>query len=420
MTSGDNNQRSRVVITGMGAVSPVGNTAEEMWQALTAGKSGVDYISSFDTKDYDVKIAAEVKGFDAAQYVTRKQAQRMDRFSQFAVAASLQAVKSANLTIDSSNTTDTGVVIGNCVAGLLSVCDELKTLGEKGPDRVSPILGPTMIPDAAPVQVSLVLGIKGINYAPSSACSSSADAIGQAYESIIQGHSKIMIAGGTDAPILPLVIAAFTNIRALSIKNNDPAGACRPFDSERDGFVMGEGSGVLVLEEASYAEKRGAPILAELVGYASTSDAFHLTQPAPDGVSASRAMRIAMERAGVKPGEVDHINAHGTATLLNDRTETNVIKNVFGERARQIPVTANKSMVGHSLGASGGIEAVATVLTIRDSIIPPTINQKTPDPFCNLDYTPNTARKAPVKTAISNSFGFGGHNSVLVFKKWEG
>ncbi len=420
MITGNSYHRLRVVVTGVGAVSPVGNSAEETWASLVTGRSGVGLISCFDTKDYDVKIAAEVKGFDATQYVTRKQAQRMDRFSQFAVAASLQAVQSANLTIDDSNALETGVIIGNCVGGLLSVCNELKILEERGPGRVSPILGPTMIPDASPVQVSLILGTKGINYAPSSACSSSADAIGQAYEAIIQGNARIMIAGGTDAPVIPLVIAAFTNIRALSMRNGNPAGACRPFDGERDGFVMGEGAGMLVLEEMSFAEKRGAPIIAELIGYASTSDAFHLTQPAPDGASAARAMRLAMQRANIKPEEVDHINAHGTATLLNDRTETNVIKSVFGRHAKHIPITANKSMVGHLLGGSGGLEAVSTVLSIRDGIIPPTINLKTPDPFCDLDYTPNVARKAAVKTAISNSFGFGGHNSVLIFRKYEG
>ncbi len=419
MSAGSHTQRARVVVTGLGAVSPVGNTAEEMWAALTAGKSGVGYISCFDTHDFDVKIAAEVKGFDATRYVTRKQVLRMDRFTQFAVAASLQAVQSAGLTIDESNAEDSGVIIGNCVGGLLSVCDELKTMAEKGPDRVSPILGPTMIPDASSVQVSLVLGTKGINYAPSSACSSSADAIGQAYEAIVAGNARIMIAGGTEAPIIPIVIASFTNIRALSMRNHNPTEACRPFDGERDGFVMGEGAGMMVLEEASYAEQRGAPILAELVGYANTSDAFHLTQPAPDGASAARAMRTAMQRANIRPEEVDYINAHGTATLLNDRTETNVIKSVLGDYAKKVPVSASKSMVGHSLGGSGGIEAVITVQALRDGVLPPTINLTTPDPLCDLDYIPNQARKAAVKTAISNSFGFGGHNSVLIFKKYE-
>ena len=418
MNSDERGKRPKVVVTGLGAVSPVGITTEEMWSALIEGKSGVGYISSFDTTGFDVKIAAEVKGFDAGLYVTRKQVQRMDRFTQFAVAASLQAARAANLTVNDSNALDCGVIIGNCVGGLLSVCEELKTMAERGPGRVSPILGPTMIPDAASVQVSLILGTKGINYAPSSACSSSADAIGQAYEAIVQGNGRIMIAGGTDAPIIPIVIAAFSNIRALSLRNDDPPAACRPFDGERDGFVMGEGAGIMVLEEASYAEKRGAPILAELVGYANTSDAFHLTQPAPDGTSAARAIRMALQRANVQAGEVEYINAHGTSTLLNDRTETNVIKSVFGERAKQLPVSASKSMIGHSLGASGAIEAVITVLALRDGILPPTINLTHPDPQCDLDYVPNVARKAAIKTAISNSFGFGGHNSVLVFKKY--
>ena len=420
MNSENHLPRPRVVITGLGAVSPVGNTAEETWQALISGKSGIDLIKSFVTEDFSVKIAAEVKGFDAAQYVTKKQVQRMDRFTQFAVAASLQAVQSAHLAINEDSALDSGVIIGNCVCGLLSVCDEIKILAERGPGRVSPILGPTMIPDAPAVQVSLVLGAKGINYAPSSACSSAADAIGQAYYAIIHGDAKRVIAGGTDAPVIPLVIAAFTNIRALSTRNNDPAGACRPFDAERDGFVMGEGAGILVLEDEASALKRGAPILAEIIGYASTSDSFHLTQPAPDGAMAAQAMRMALQRAGVQPEQVDHINAHGTATLLNDRTETNVIKTVFGPYAKKIPVTANKSMVGHSLGGSGAIEAVATIQTMRDGIIPPTINLKTPDPLCDLDYTPNVARRAAVKTAVSNSFGFGGHNSVLIFRKYEG
>jgi 3-oxoacyl-[acyl-carrier-protein] synthase II len=420
MVSGNSSKKPRVVVTGIGAVSPIGNTAEDMWKALVVGKSGVEKITFFDTSAFDVKIAAEVKNFDMVQYVTRKQVNRMDRFTQFAVAASLQAVNSANLKIDSSNAEDTGVIIGNCVCGLLSVCRELKVLEEQGPKRVSPIVGPTMIPDAGPVQVSLILGTKGINYSPSSACSSSSDAIGQAYDAIINGHARTVIAGGTEAPVMPFVIAAFTNIRALSTRNNDPAGACRPFDAERDGFVMGEGAGSLVLEDLEYAEKRGAPILAELVGYASTSDAFHLVQPAPDGASAVRAMRTALKRANIQPEEIQHINAHGTATLLNDRTETTVIKSVFGDYAKKIPITANKSMLGHSLGGSGALEAVATVLALRDGIIPPTINQKTPDPECDLDYTPNVTRKAAIKTAISNSFGFGGHNSVLIFKKYEG
>lgn len=412
-------KRRRVVVTGVGAVSPVGNNITDMWTALIAGKSGVDYITSFDTSDFDVKIAACVKGFDAGIYASRKQVQRMDRFTQFAVAASLQAVQQARLTIDTNIDLESGVIVGNCVAGLLSVCDELKILAERGPRRVSPVLAPTMIPDAPAVQVSLLLGTKGINYAPSSACSSSSDAIGQAYEAILHGNARVMLAGGTDAPIIPIAIAAFSNIRALSTRNDNPATACRPFDGERDGFVMGEGAGMMVLEEATYAEERGAPILAELASYANTSDAFHLTQPAPGGESAARAVQLALDRADVRPGEVDYINAHGTATLLNDRIETSVIKNVFGEYAGKIPISASKSMLGHLLGAAGGIEAVITVLTLYHGVIHPTINLNHPDPACDLDYVPNQARQAAVKTAISNSFGFGGHNSVLLFKKYR-
>jgi 3-oxoacyl-[acyl-carrier-protein] synthase II len=350
--------------------------------------------------------------------LSRKQAQRMDRFTQFAVAASLQAVLSAKLTIDATNAQDCGVIIGNSVCGLLSVSEQQKILMEKGPDRVSPILAPTMTGDAAPVQVSLVLGAKGINFAISAACSSGSDAIGQAYNFIRLGSAKVMVAGGTEAPIIPIVIAAFNNIRALSAKNGDPKQACRPFDAKRNGFVMAEGSGMLVLEDAEYAIKRGAPILAELVGYGATSDAFHLIQPSPDGASAINATKIALQMANIAPEEVDYINAHGTATVLNDRTETNVIKNVFGERAKKIPISASKSMLGHLLGAAGSIEAVITILAMENSIIPPTINLTHPDPECDLDYVPNVARKAEIKTAVSNSFGFGGHNSVLVFRKF--
>ena len=419
MNQDEMTKRPRVVITGMGAVSPVGNNTDDMWAALIAGKSGVGYITSFDTTEFETKIGAEVKDFDACVYTSRKQVQRMDRFTQFAVAASLQAVQSAKLTINAENANDCGVIIGNSVCGLLSISKEYKVLTEKGPGRVSPILAPTMTGDAASVQVSLILGAKGVNFAPSSACSSGSDAIGQAYNMIRLGDARVMIAGGTEAPIMPIVIAAFSNIRALSAKNGNPQEACRPFDAKRNGFVMGEGSGMMVLEEASHAIERGAPILAELAGYGATSDAFHLIQPAPDGASAIRAVNLALKKSNIDPDEIDYINAHGTATVLNDRMETNVIKTVFGARARQIPISASKSMIGHLLGAAGSIEAVITVLTMQRGIIPPTINLTHPDPECDLDYVPNHARKATVKTAVSNSFGFGGHNSVLVFKKYE-
>jgi len=408
-----------VVVTGLGAVSPVGLTVASMWEGLVAGRSGVDYISSFDTTAFETKIAAEVKGFDASTYVSHKQARHMDRFTQFAVAASLQAVESARLFIDSKNADEVGVIVGNSVCGLLSVAEQFKVLSEMGPRRVSPVLAPTMTGDAASVQVSLTLGTKGVNYAPSSACSSGSDAIGQAYELIRHGCARAMVAGGTEAPIIPLVLAAFGSMRALSRRNDHPQAACRPFDAERDGFVLGEGAATMVLEDADYALERGAPILAELVGYGTTSDAFHLTQPSPDGVGAGRAVRLALKNAGLQPDDIDYINAHGTATLLNDRTETTVIKGVFGEKAKQVPVSASKSMVGHLLGAAGSIQAVITVLALIHGILPPTINLTHPDPECDLDYLPNKARPAKVRTAMSNSFGFGGHNSVLIFRQYQ-
>ncbi len=403
----------------MGTVSPIGLDIPGMWEALVAGKSGVGYITHFDTTGFETKIAAEVKDFDISVYVDRKQGQRMDRFTQFAVAASLQAAEAAGLRIDADNALDCGVIVGNSVCGLLSISEQYHVLAKRGPTRVSPILAPTMTGDAASVQVSLLLGARGRNYAPSSACSSGSDAIGQAYETIKLGNAKIMVAGGTEAPIMPIVIAAFSNIRALSAKNEIPQEACRPFDARRNGFVMAEGAAMMVLEDAEYAVKRGAPIIAELAGYGATSDAFHLTQPAPGGESAANAVKIALKRADISPDEVDYINAHGTATLLNDRTETAVIKNVYGDRAYDIPVSASKSMIGHLLGAAGSIEAVITVLAMQHNIAPPTINLTHKDPECDLDYVPNKSRKADIRTAVSNSFGFGGHNSVLVFREYR-
>ncbi|MFQ6122253.1 MAG: beta-ketoacyl-ACP synthase II [Dehalococcoidales bacterium] len=413
-----NNQR-RVVVTGMGAISPLGLTVSELWQALISGKSGVDYISQFDPAPFETKFAAEVKGFNLAVYVSRKEAHRMDRFTQFAVAASLQAVEGARLTIDNSNAEETGVIIGNSVCGLLEVAEQLKILSEAGPRKISPILAPTMTGDAAPVQVSLLLGAKGPNYSPSSACSSSSDSIGQAYEAIQHGEAKIMIAGGTEAPIMPICVAAFNAAHALSTKNDEPTKACRPFDAKRDGFVLGEGAAIIILEELSYALERGAPILAEIIGYSATSDAFHITQPSPNGEGATKAVDLALKRAGISPNEVDYINAHGSATVLNDKTETHTIKSVFGESAYRIPISASKSMTGHLLGAAGAIEAITCILAINHGIIPPTINLTDPDPECDLDYVPNKARPVEVTTAISNSFGFGGHNSVLIFRRYS-
>ena len=415
-----NHNGRRVVVTGIGVISPVGLTVSSTWEALISGKSGVDYIASFDPAPLETKFAAEAKGFDPMVYVSRKEAHRMDRFTQFAVAASLQAVESAGLRINNSNAEETGVIIGSSVGGLLSISEQLKVLSEAGPRRISPILAPTMTGDAASVQVSLILGAKGLSYSPSSACSSGSDAIGQAYQAIRVGDAKVMIAGGTEAPIVPLIVAAFNSLHALSTSNNGVQAACRPFDAERDGFVLGEGAAIMVIEDASYAVERGAPILAEIVGYSATSDAFHLTQPSPDGEGAARALRLALKRADLSPSEIDYINAHGTATLLNDRAETRAIKSVFDEHdAYRIPISASKSMIGHLIGAAGSIEAVICILAINHGIVPPTINLTHPDPECDLDYVPNEARSVKVKTAMSNSFGFGGHNSVLIFRHYS-
>ncbi len=410
-----NNQR-RVVVTGMGVISPIGLTVSDMWEALISGKSGINYISHFDPAPFDTKFAAEVKGFNPIVYVSRKEAHRMDRFTQFAAAASLQAVEAAGLTIDNSNAEETGVIIGNSVCGLFEVAEQLKILNEAGPRKISPILAPTMTGDAAPVQVSLLLGAKGPNYSPSSACSSGSDSIGHAYEAIRHGETKVMVAGGTEAPVMPICVAAFNAAHALSTKNSEPQNACRPFDAERDGFVLGEGAAIIILEDLSYALERGAPILAEMIGYGATSDAFHITQPSPNGEGASKALCLALKKAGISPDEIDYINAHGTATVLNDKTETHAIKSVFGESAYRIPISASKSMTGHLLGAAGAIEAIICILAINHGIIPPTLNLTHPDPECNLDYVPNKARPVEVTTAISNSFGFGGHNSVLIFR----
>jgi len=358
------NNHQRVVVTGMGIVSPLGLTVSDTWEALISGKSGIDYISHFDPEPFDTKFAAEVKGFDPVSYVSRKEAHRMDRFTQFAVAASLQAVEAAGLTINEGNAEETGVIIGNSVCGLLEVAEQLKVLSEAGPRKISPLLAPTMTGDAAPVQVSLILGAKGPNYSPSSACSSSSDSIGQAYDIIRHGEAKVMIAGGTEVPVMPICVAAFNAAHALSTKNEDPQSACRPFDAERDGFVLGEGAAVIILEDLDYALERGAPILAEIIGYSATSDAFHITQPSPNGEGAAHALSLALRKAGISPDEVDYINAHGTATVLNDKTETHAIKSVFGESAYRIPISSSKSMLGHLIGAAGAMEAAICILCL--------------------------------------------------------
>ncbi|MDP4280197.1 MAG: beta-ketoacyl-ACP synthase II [Dehalococcoides mccartyi] len=409
---------NRVVVTGMGIVSPLGLDVPTTWQALVTSKSGVDYITLFDTSDFDVRIAAEVKGFDPLQYIDRKQVRRTDRFTQFAIAASLEAAENARLKIDSSNGYEVGVIIGSGMGGLTTLSEQLMVLSEKGPERVSPFLIPTMIPDMASGQVSIHIGAKGPNYGVVSACASGAHAIGNAFSTIRQGDAEVIVAGGSEAVITPIAVAGFANMKALSKRNNDPAKASRPFDAGRDGFVMGEGAAVLVLESLDFALKRGAPILAELAGYGATADAYHSTEPPENGENVKRAMRLALQQAHLKPQEIDCINAHGTITRLNDAIETRAIKSLFGEHARKVPISANKSMLGHLIGAAGAISSAIAMLTINNGIIPPTINFENPDTECDLDYTPNVARQARVRNVLVNAFGFGGHNASLVFSAY--
>jgi len=399
-------------------VTPLGLDASSTWQKLINGESGVDYITQYDPAITETKIAAEVKGFDPTQYLDRKESRHMDRFVQFAVVAALQAVKQAG--IKNIPSEETGVVIGVGIGGLNTLLTQYDVLREKGADRVSPFLIPMMIPDMASGQVSITLGAKGPNFCTSSACASGSDAIGEAYEIIKRGETAVMIAGGAESVITPIAVAGFNSARALSTRNNEPKKASRPFDAERDGFIIGEGAAVLILESLAHAEKRGAPILAEIVGYGATSDAFHITQPANGGEGGARAMKAALKEAGMKPSEINYINAHGTSTPLNDKNETMAIKSVFEKEAYNVPISSTKSMTGHLLGAAGSLEAAICILAIQNGIIPPTVNLTTPDPECDLDYVPNTARMATVSTALSNVFGFGGHNSTLIFRRYEG
>ena len=409
----------RVVITGVGIVSPLGLDVSATWQGLIAGRPGVGLITLFDASAFDVKIAAEVKGFDPLQYVDRKRARRMDRFTQFAIAASLEAVENSHLRIDSSNGYEVGVIIGNGMGGLTTLSEQFRVLYSEGNSRISPFLIPTMIPDMASGEVSIQLGAKGPNYSVSSACASGAHAIGDAFTIIKQGYAQVMLAGGSEAVIIPIVIAGFSAMRALSSRNAAPSKASRPFDAERDGFVVGEGAAILVMESLEFALRRGAPILAEMVGYGATADAYHVAQLNGDGESVERAMLLGLRRANLKPESIDYISAHGTSTRLNDATETKAIKSLFGEYAYKVPVSSIKSMMGHTIGAAGAIEAVVSVLTIQNSIIPPTINLDNPDPECDLDYVPKVARQRKVRTVLSNSFGFGGHNASLVFAAYD-
>ena len=407
--------KSRVFVTGLGTVSPLGLDVDSTWEALAQGVSGIDYITAFDLDGFESRVAAEVKGFDPTNYLEKKEARRMDRFAQFAVAAAAEALAQAHLVPEALDPYRVAAIVGSGIGGILTLSQEYDVLKEKGPRRVTPFLIPMMLADMGSAQVSMVTGAMGANFCAVSSCSSGADAIGQGWEMIRRDEADVVIAGGSEAPICPIAVAGFSSMRALSRYNQDPKKASRPFDAERDGFVIGEGAAILILESHESVERRGVRPLAELVGYGATSDAHHLTEPSPQGKSAAKAMQIAMQRAGIKPEEIDYINAHGTSTPLNDRHETQAIKSALGEEAHRVPISSTKSMTGHLLGAGGALEAEACVLAIRDGIIPPTINLEHPDPDCDLDYTPCKSRPRPVKIAMSNSFGFGGHNSVLIF-----
>jgi 3-oxoacyl-[acyl-carrier-protein] synthase II len=409
----------RVVITGLGAITPLGNSIEANWENVLNGASGVGYITRFDAHGLPVRIAAEVKDFRAEDWMDKKDVKKMDLFIHYSVAASFTAIEDAKLKITDENAERAGVIVGSGMGGLMAIEQYHKLLLEKGHKKVSPFFIPMLICNLASGQVSMRFNLKGPNSCVATACATGAHAIGDAYKIIQRGDADIMLAGGSESTITPLAVVGFANMRALSTRNDDPTRASRPFDADRDGFIMGEGAGVVVLEELEGARARGAPIYAEIIGYGMTADAHHITMPDPDGAQVSRCMRLAIEESGSDPTEVDYINAHGTSTPFNDKFETLAIKHVFGDHAYKLAVSANKSMVGHLLGAAGGVEAIFTVLSIKHGIIPPTINYETPDPECDLDYVPNEARKADIRMAISNSFGFGGTNATLAFRRVE-
>ncbi len=411
---------ARVVVTGLGTLGPVGNTTPEFWTAITSGKSGIGRITRFDPTGFDTQIAGEVKGFRPEDYLDRKEIRRTDQFVQYGVAAALAAVAAAGL--DKANGIDldrAGVIIGSGVGGIETLETQHANLIEKGPSRVSPFFIPMMIADMAAGQISIRLGYRGPNFAAVSACASGAHAIGESFRILAKGEADLMVTGGAEAAVTPLAISGFCSMKAMSTRNDQPERASRPFDAGRDGFVMGEGAGIAILENLEHARARGATILAEVVGYGATGDAHHITAPAPAGEGAARAMRLALKEAGLGPAAVDYINAHGTSTPMNDKVETMAVKTVFGQHARKVAFGSTKSMTGHLLGAAGGIEFNIAVLAIRDHIVPPTTNYETPDPECDLDCVPNLARRQEVNVVMSNSLGFGGHNVALVVMRYE-
>ena len=410
----------RVVITGMAPITPIGTGTENYWRALLDGTSGVGPLTLFDASEYTTRIAAEVKDFDPEQYLERREAKRMDRFVQFAAAASLLAVEDSKLEIRANNAGRVGVLIGSGIGGTSTWEEQHRILLEKGPSRVSPFFIPMLISDMGSGMVSIILGAKGPNVTVVTACATATHAIGEAFEIIKRGDADVMIAGGSEAAVTPLAVAGFCSMRALSVRNDDPERASRPFDLNRDGFVMGEGAGIVIVESLDHAVSRGAQVCGEIIGYGMSGDAYHITAPAPEGEGAARSMAAALSDAGIRPEDVDYINAHGTSTDANDKLETTAVKTVFGDHARKVVISSTKSMTGHLLGAAGAVEAIACMCTIRDGIVHPTTNYETPDPECDLDYVPNTARKVDVRIAMSNSFGFGGHNATLIFARYEG
>jgi len=409
--------KRRVVITGVGAITPLGTGASKSWQALCQGKSGVARITKFDPSGFKCQIAAEVKDFHPEDFLDRKKIRRTDAFIHYTLVATRMALDDAGLSINGGNADKVGAIIGTCAAGMITYEKNLSDLKEQGPDSVSPFFLPGFLPNMAVGEVSIVFGAKGPSKCVATACATGSHAIGDAFRIIQYGEADAVIAGGSDAYIIPLALAGLDRMRAISRRNDEPEKASRPFDKNRDGFVLGEGAGILILEELGFALKRGAKIYAELLGYGSNIDGLHITEP--DWENQVRCIRLALNDAGILPQEVDYINAHGTSTMLNDIAETKAIKAALGEHAREVAVSSNKSMIGHLLGATGAVEAIFTALTIRDSIIPPTINYDTPDPECDLDYVPNVARKAEVNVALSNSFGFGGANASLIFRKFR-
>ena len=410
--------RRRVVVTGLGCVSPVGNTVEETWQALLAGKSGAAEITHFDASQHKTKFAAEVKGFDGVALFGTRETRKMDRFTQFAMAATLEALEQANFSINEANRDRVGVLIGTGIGGIITLLEQAEVLRERGPDRISPFLIPMMISDSAAGMIAIRLGVRGPNMALATACASGSNAIGEAAEIIRRGNVDAMIAGASEASIVALAMGGMNVMGALSARNDDPQRASRPFDKNRDGFLMGEGAGILILEALEHAQARGANILCELTGYGTSDDAYHVSAPAENGAGAALSMQYALDDAGLGLDDIGYINAHGTSTPLNDKSETAAIKTVFGEQAYNIPISSTKSMTGHLLGASGAVEAVVCAKVFGENILPATINYETPDPECDLDYVPNQTRTAMPAHCMSNSFGFGGHNATLILSRF--